>query len=106
VELCTPIGDGASSTDDFLLWFKSEVATLPEIFAGANKIFVSIALKGVLQRVSVVCRTTISPAAHEVRKTLRRITKDWWRLFGNKEAIFVARTKLHEVDLIRLASYY
>jgi hypothetical protein len=117
--LCAPIGDEASSVDDFLCWFESEVVALPEIFAGANENFMSIALEGVLhmakqqdsvdldalQMVASVCRTTVFLAPREVKKTLRRITKDWWRPFGYKDAIFVVRTKLREVVLLNFRCF-
>jgi hypothetical protein len=49
--LCLPIDVGASSTDDFIRWFESEVAMLLEIFTGANENFISIALEGILDMI-------------------------------------------------------
>jgi hypothetical protein len=49
--LCLPIDVGASSTDDFIHWFESEVAMLLEIFTGANENFISIALEGILDMI-------------------------------------------------------
>jgi hypothetical protein len=45
---CLPIDDASSSSDDFFQWFESEVASLPDVFAGINENFVAIALEGVL----------------------------------------------------------
>jgi hypothetical protein len=44
---CVPFGD-ASSLDDFFRWLESNVASLPDTFAGVNKNFMAIALEGVL----------------------------------------------------------
>jgi hypothetical protein len=118
---CTPLDDASFSAEDFFCWFKSEVASLSSVFIGANDNFVSVALEGVLEivrRKNVVdfnalrvgistCWMTVFLSSHrEVKRTVHRIVKDWWRQFGFEEAKQVAHVKLHEVSLICLASHY
>jgi hypothetical protein len=80
-----------SSTKDFLRWFKTEVASLPEVFIDASDNFVSIVLEGVLKMARhqnavdftalrsgmSTCEMTIFLDIHrEVKRTVRWIIKD------------------------------
>jgi hypothetical protein len=100
--LCLPIKDAASSSDDFFRLFESEVASLPEIFVGANENFVSIALEGVLhivkqqnsvhfdmlQTVASTCEKAVFMSVpREVKKATQRMIKEWWRQHGFREAV-------------------
>jgi hypothetical protein len=49
--ICVPISGGAPSAEGYLHWLKSEVDFLPQVFAGVNKNFVSVAVEGVLQMI-------------------------------------------------------
>jgi hypothetical protein len=110
---CLPIDDRAALSDDFFRWFECEVASLPEVFADVNENFVAIVcilhmLKQgkcahlyVLQTVASTCRTSIfSSIPRDVKKATRRIIKEWWRQHGCKEAMLVARARLHDVSSI------
>jgi hypothetical protein len=102
--ICTPIGDGAPSADDYLRWLKSEVDVLPEVFFGVNENIVSVTLEGVLYMFSLEGHfrvrddhLSLCPPC-DVKKTLGKVANDWWHPFGYKEAFSVARTKLREVN--------
>jgi hypothetical protein len=110
---CTPLDDASSSTEDFLRWFKAKVASLPEVFIDTNDNFVSIALEGVLEMArhqnaadfttlragTSTCDMTIFLDIHrEVKRTVRRIIKDWWRKFGFKEAKQIVHAKIRQVS--------
>jgi hypothetical protein len=47
--ICSPIPGTAPSAEDYVRWLKYEVDFLPQILAGVNENFISVAIKGVLE---------------------------------------------------------
>ena len=85
---------------------------LPQVFAVVNENFMSVAVEGVLQMlrgetsvdlealrwVGTSCERTVLLAPRDVKKVVRTIAKEWWRLFGYKAVVSVTETKLREVS--------
>jgi hypothetical protein len=45
---CSPVSEDEPSARDYMRWLAAKVASLPEVFAGVNENFVSVAIEGAL----------------------------------------------------------
>jgi hypothetical protein len=91
--MCSSTPKGEPSAMDYLHWLSAEVSCLPDMFAGVNENFVSIAVEGALlmagdsvdldalQTVTADSGAYILPTEQDVRRAVRVVSKKWWRSF-------------------------
>jgi hypothetical protein len=80
--ICSPVPGTVPSAEDYIHWLKLEVDFLPQVFAGVNENFVSVAVEGVLEmvrggssidlealwRVTTRCGMAILPGTRDTKK--------------------------------------
>jgi hypothetical protein len=106
--LCSLISESEPSAMDYNRWLSAEVTGLPDVFAGVNENFISIAVEGTLmmagdsvhlatlQTIAVDSGADILPTERDVRRVTRAVSKKWWCSFGYNYVLNVIQAKLHE----------
>jgi hypothetical protein len=107
--LCSPMPEGDLSTAEYICCLSAEVAGLPELFAGVNENFISVAVKGILimagqfvdlgamQDTTAASKADILPAERDVWRDAHTVSKKWWRSFGYNYVLGAICKKLREV---------
>jgi hypothetical protein len=87
--LCSPMPEVDSLATDYIRWLSTEVAGLPEMFAGVNENFISAVVKGALmmagesidldalQDVAAESGADILPMRRDVQRVARAVSKKW-----------------------------
>jgi hypothetical protein len=107
--ICSLMSEVGSLAVDYIRRLSTEVAGLPEIFAGVNKNFISVAVEGALtmagesvdldtlQDATVESGADILPTGHDVQRATHAVSKKWWHSFGYNYVLATICTKLREV---------
>jgi hypothetical protein len=98
-----------SLTVDYIHWLSTEVASLPEMFAGVNENFISVVVEcalvmagesvhlDTLWDAAIESGVDILPTGQDVRRVARAVLMKWWRSFGYDYLLYAIYTKLREV---------
>jgi hypothetical protein len=99
--LCSPMPESG--------WLSTEVTGHPEVFAGVNKNYVSVAVEGTvvmakdsidlatLQTVAADNGSDILPMEWDVSRAMHTVLKKSWRSFSYDYELATIQSKLHEV---------
>jgi hypothetical protein len=79
--------EGEPLVTDYIHWLSTEVTGLPEVFAGANEICVSVAVEGTLMMAEssvdlAALQASIADSGRDARRVVHEILKKWWHSFS------------------------